>query len=821
MKDSTDYECRIHNASEDHVEPTAAHSCGMLDCEIYDSIKDIDPVVWDAVAPSATGLRHGVLQTFESSEINALRCNYLLFKNEEKKAIAKANLYQVSMDFTSIDKNLSQQARHILKKWHPDFLNFSMIECGLFAMNGDGLVVTDNDMHESVIKETVNVMQKIADERNLDLLVMRDVPLERFDLYNDILEKKGFFPVSGFANAVLDIKWDSLDDFLDALNSKDRYKLKAALKIEEKYNIRIEITNEYEKLSPQMARLWKNVNSAATEYSREQLDEKFFRCAAQLTGKRSEVVAFYSEDRLVAFMWNLVGEEDYHMADWGVDYEFPQYKEANFYRVASLLSLERAMALGKKRMQLGITNYIPKKLLSAKMQPLVYFIKHKESHEYSRTVSRMMTDAIDQPEPLDYVENTSRWSSICATASKYKSELRRIQSDYRENDCLSQVESSYDISLLQVGGMYSFYPKLMDSADQIQLSGNNYTGSMHSEGVSNSITGNTALQGFHVQSSAFFSGARQEEIKLVELLCKTLGQESAVIVGSGYMSHLAALSVLARENVAVFMDQNNSPALWDAVKLGGAEAIAYSHLDYGHLKVVMAENIHKPALIVSEGIFALEGDQADINALCEIRNIFGARLYIDESCSFGFKGERGEGLCASLALGKKVDMIAGSFSQMFGLEGGFIAGSSRVIEHVKHVSSPLLISNGIPHAVLLNITDAISLRLAKQDNMVMELVDNSRNLAMQLEKLGYSIRFNQYPIINLILGDPMLALCVQKHCLNQGIIVTALIPPIVPETSSGIRLSLHNGLSQVDGERIVSIFSAIKKDIDESNILWN
>ena len=324
-----------------------------------------------------------------------------------------------------------------------------------------------------------------------------------------------------------------------------------------------------------------------------------------------------------------------------------------------------------------------------------------------------------------------------------------------------------------------------------------------------------------VQSSAFFSGARQEEIKLVELLCKTLGQESALIVGNGYMSHLAALSVLARENVAVFMDQNNSPALWDAVKLGGAEAIAYSHLDYGHLKVVMAENIHKPALIVSEGVFALEGDQADINALCEIRNIFGARLYIDESCSFGFKGERGEGLCASLALERKVDIIAGSFSQVFGLEGGFIAGSSRVIEFIKHISSPLLFSNGIPHAVLLAIIDAITLRLARQDSIVMDLVNNSRSLANQLGKLGYSVGFNQYPIINLILGDPMLALCVQKHCLNQGIIVTALIPPIVPEASSGIRLSMHSRLNQEDVERIVSTFSMIKKDFDESKVSWN
>src|SRR5690606_21760033 len=152
------------------------------------------------------------------SGINQLVCHYMLFQQDENP-VGKANLYEVSMDFTSLDKNLSPSTRKAIKQWHPNFLNLSMIECGLFAMNGDGLVVSDRRYLPEVLTDVSKKMHQLAAEKHLDLLVFRDVPMEDFSIYEETLVPLGYKPVAGFTNAVIDITWSSLDDYLNSLNS--------------------------------------------------------------------------------------------------------------------------------------------------------------------------------------------------------------------------------------------------------------------------------------------------------------------------------------------------------------------------------------------------------------------------------------------------------------------------------------------------------------------------------------------------------------------------------------------------------------------------
>lgn len=339
-----------------------------LHYQYFTRVSDIDSAAWDSIVPRATGLKHKVLNTFEQSGINDLVCHYMLFKQGDKQ-IGKANLYEASMDLTSLDRTLDPNTRHIIKQWYPQFLNLTMIECGLFAMNGDGVVVKEATQLPDVIARINQKMHNIAAEKNLDLLVFRDVPLEQYTCYETILVPMGYSAVAGFSNAVIDIAWPSLEAYLQTLNSKDRYKLRTSMKISESFDIRIEVSSDYKHLAAEMAFLWANVNASSDDYNREQLDEAFFYEAGLNLQTDSEVILFYSGERLVAFMWNLIGDEDYLMADWGVDYDFPQYREANFYRAASLLSLKRAIELGKKRIQLGITNYTAKNCWAQRYNP--------------------------------------------------------------------------------------------------------------------------------------------------------------------------------------------------------------------------------------------------------------------------------------------------------------------------------------------------------------------------------------------------------------------------------------------------------------------
>lgn len=166
----------------------------------------------------------------------------------------------------------------------------------------------------------------------------------------------------------------------------------------ERFGLEVEVCTDYGRYAPQLAALWKNVHEKSSDYSREFLDERFFSTAAIELEGRSETLLFRWQGQIVAFMFNLFGNDDYIVLDWGVDYAFPHYKEANLYRVATLLSLERAIALGKDKMDLGITNYTPKMTLGAEIVPLVYFVRHKNDTAHSKTLSKLLANSIVQPE---------------------------------------------------------------------------------------------------------------------------------------------------------------------------------------------------------------------------------------------------------------------------------------------------------------------------------------------------------------------------------------------------------------------------------------
>lgn len=778
-----------------------------LQYQWFDSIDAIKRAHWDSVVPRATGLKHKVLQTFEHSGINQLVCHYMLFQQNENP-VAKANLYEVSMDFTSLDQNLSPGTRKIIKHWHPDFLTLSMIECGLFAMNGDGLVASDKRYLPEVITDISQRMHQTATEKNLDLLVFRDVPMEQFSVYEKALVPLGYKPVAGFTNAVIDISWPSIDDYLESLNSKDRYKLKRSLKISENFNIRVEVTSDYQHLAKELSRLWSNVNASSVDYNREQLDEAFFFESATRLNEDSEVILFYHGDDLVAFMWNLIGEEDYHMADWGVDYDFPQYREANFYRAASILSLSRAIDLGKKHMQLGMTNYVPKKLLGARMQPLVYFIKHASKPEFTSVVCRMMTDAIDQPEELDYYQSAP-WDDDIISAEVYKKRINNHVYHYGERDAFAQVEQNYDIDILKLGELYSFYPE----SERIDLHlGRSTIVNMANNpeviqaGVDSLTQGGAASEG-----SPFFSGCSSATRKLEKLIAEKLSRPRVQLFANGAAIHKAALSTILEPDSLVLMDEQNNPMLWEAVSESGCEIQTYAHKDVVQLEEALHENKNRKILIVTESVFSLFGDCADLKSICRLKKRYLARIYVDESLSFGLLGSEGEGLSMLQGVAKDVDIIAASTLPGFGIDCGFVAAPERVIEHMRHQASALLFAGGASDFTVSLLTAALDQLEKKTDDRAI-LFNQSEYLAKKLLNLDLTVIHHQFPIINVVVGDFMLALAIQKKLLNENIVVSVIGPPALPAEMTLVRISLHTDISWAQIEEIVANFEQIKAD---------
>lgn len=780
----------------------------------FDSILDIPEHQWDAVVPRATGLRYKVLQTFELSRVNNLNCHYLAFE-QDNQWIGKANLYEVSMDFASLDKNLSPHARRLIKSWFPDYLHLSMAECGLFAMNGDGIVVKDPQYLAQVIPLIHNELQHIATEKNLDLLVFRDVPLEQYSIYEKVLSPLGYEPSAGFTNAVIDICWDSIEGYLESLNSKDRYKLKTALKIEEDFGIRVEITSDYKHLAKEMADLWRNVNASSDDYNREQLDEAFFYEAGLRLQSNSEVILFYADEKLVAFMWNLVGTEDYHMADWGVDYAYPQYREANFYRAASIISLRRAIELGKQRMQLGMTNYTPKKLLGAQMQPLVYFIKHQKNPDFTTTVNRMITDAIEQPPELNYYAAGS-WPLDSMSDTEYKSIFTQKLVHYASNDAFAKIEANYDIDILKLGGMYGFYPDV-ETLDLALSTGIFVNYAAHTEVINAAKNAWSQSKAFY-SGAPFFSGESDATRDLQFKISQAVHQQAAQLLPSGNLIHQTALSPLLDSSSLVLLDEQTSPGIWEAVGPTGCEIKTFGHQDLSDLEALLTENAGRKILIVAEAAFPLFGDHTDIAALVRLKQKYGARLYVDESLTLGLNGRVSSGshyqlgLSGQLGVSDQIDIIVASTLVGFGLDAGFVAAPARVIEHIRHQSTTLLFGSSLTTTQIAVLSTALDLA-AQRLSAGSELFRKTEFLTGKLIEQGFNAALYQSPIINLIFTDFMITLAVQKKLLQLGVAVSAIGQPLLPPEMSVIHFNLNEDITWEQLEKLVDIFAGVASNI--------
>ena len=758
-----------------------------------DSLSSIPFERWHSVAPEATGLRYDVLNVFESSKINNLNCTYLTFEKAQTM-VGRTHLYEVSMDFSSMDKQISNSARQIIKHWFPNYLNLSMVESGLFAMNGPSLVVNDHRDLPEVIKLTAIELESIAKEKYLDLCVFRDVEIEHYQSYINTLKPLGYLPCAGFSNAIIDIEWQHFDDYIASRNSKTRYKLKSALKYKERFGLDVEITSKFQHLTTEMAQLWANVNASSTDYNREKLDKQFFDDFSKYQEGTHEAILFFHGKTLIAFMWNLIGINDYHMADWGVNYDFPQYKEANLYRAASVLSVKRAIELAKKKIHLGMTNYVPKKLLGAKVQPLIYFIKHIKNPEFTPVVNRMITQSIEQPDRLDYYEKTGDFPKNM-TAKAYKQIINNACFNYPDTDVLHTIESSYEIGILKLGGLYSFYPE--QHAIDIDLS-------------SCCLFYEAAVQQHiapYISQAPMFSGFNKSTQQAQTDLAVHFCQEACLLLPTGSNIHKNSFTSLLSEQSIVFLDEASPPHFWEALDACHAKIIPYPHHDIDALSQQIDITGVSSALIVTESISSTMGDCVDLHKLVKLKADKSIRIYLDESMAFGIKGN-GVGLAAEFNVLNKIDILAASCVAGFGLDCGVIASDKPCIEHIQHTCLDLIGHLGVPEHYSRQIMSDLS-RFHHIKQKIIALHQHVARFVHALKDLDFNISDTNHFIVNIFFADFMLAIAIQRKLLMSSIKCIIVAPPAVPEAMTHLQFKFNQNISAKDIDKLISTFQQI------------
>ncbi|WP_204378495.1 aminotransferase class I/II-fold pyridoxal phosphate-dependent enzyme [Agaribacterium haliotis] len=790
-----------------------------MEVKLYQSLAQLEPKHWDYAKRSVEGLDYDFLATVERSKINALKHNYALFFDEPGNTCGRANFYQVEMDFTTMDKDMSDEVKASIKSWFPNFMNFQVYEMGMFTMIGDSLDVASEEYLVPCLEQVAVHMDHYIRDQGADLLLMRDVPYDKADLYQRTLEDHGFVMCSGFTNAVLPLSWNSFDEYLASLNSKDRHKLKTSLKVEQKFGIEIEIKRDYEELAGELEMLWNKVNAKAKDYSREKLTKAFFEQSAKNLAQSSELICFRYEGKLVAFMYNVFSGDDYTMLDWGIDYDFALYNQTSLYRTASVLSLKRAIELGKKNFEMGITNYVPKKLLGAKMRPLVYFVKHKDGLRQTKAMARLLTESIDHPEVL-HVNDCGQEFEY--NADEWRAYIADRQISLSENDIFSDADKEYKKELLRIGGIYGFYPEFHSpqassiiSADgrKVTLLGtNSYLGLNSHPRVVAACMQATRAYGTGCSGSPLLNGTLDLHNQLEAELAEFVNKESAMLCSTGYQTNLAAISALCDSDTLVIMDERNHRSLYDGVRLSGADIAMFRHRDLAHAERILRRNRHRSCLWVTDSVFSMEGSVADLKTMCKLKESYGCRLFVDESHAIGVLGNGGRGVAEAQGVLDRVDIIMGTFSKSLASLGGFVAASADVIDYIKHKAGGHIFSASMPAGVVASVRAALNIIQEEPERRV-QLQQKSAYFAEQLERLGYNINFDSTPIIQLILGDETLALAAYKKFYEEGVFVNPVIPPAVPASECGFRISFMSTHEWEDLYRALEVFERLRNDL--------
>jgi 8-amino-7-oxononanoate synthase len=330
---------------------------------------------------------------------------------------------------------------------------------------------------------------------------------------------------------------------------------------------------------------------------------------------------------------------------------------------------------------------------------------------------------------------------------------------------------------------------LLDGRPVLLLCSNNYLGLADHPRVREAAAEAAMRYGAGSGASRLISGNMTIHRRLEEALAAFKGTEACVLFGSGYLANSGVVSALAREGDVVFSDALNHASIVDGCRLSRAETFVYDHCDVDHLDWGLRQAEGRGALIVTDGVFSMDGDVAPLGDIVELAHRHDARVMVDEAHGTGCIGPRGRGLVAELGLEGEVDVIVGTLGKALGSYGAYVLCDQTMAEYLINTVRTLIFSTALPPPAVAAALAALGL-LREQPRRVEKLQRNARVLREALAESGVAVEDGDTPIVPLIVGDADTAVAASDRALERGIFAPAIRPPTVPAGTSRLRLAV-------------------------------
>jgi glycine C-acetyltransferase/8-amino-7-oxononanoate synthase len=328
----------------------------------------------------------------------------------------------------------------------------------------------------------------------------------------------------------------------------------------------------------------------------------------------------------------------------------------------------------------------------------------------------------------------------------------------------------------------------LDGRPVLLLCSNNYLGLADDQRVGEAAAEAALRWGAGTGSSRLISGSMEVHRGLEAGLAEFAGYEAALLFGSGFLTNTGTIAALAGAGEVVFSDELNHASIVDGCRLARAETFVYRHADLEHLEWGLREAGGRGSLIVSDGVFSMDGDVAPLPGLLELARRHGARLMIDDAHALGALGPGGRGSVAAAGLSGEVDVVVGTLGKALGSYGAFACASAETIDFLVNSARPFIFSTAPPPPAIGAAAKALELLLAEPE-LVERLQANAATLRAALAAEGLeSDSTTQIVPVEVGEAEPTMKLC--ELALESGVFAQGIRPPTVPAGSSRLRLTV-------------------------------
>ncbi len=355
---------------------------------------------------------------------------------------------------------------------------------------------------------------------------------------------------------------------------------------------------------------------------------------------------------------------------------------------------------------------------------------------------------------------------------------------------------------------------IVNGKNVINLSSNNYLGLANHPRLREA--GKKAIDKWGMGAGAVRTiiGTMSIHEELEEKLAKFKHVEAVLVFQSGFTANAGAIPGIVDKGDVIISDELNHASIIDGCRLSRADVVRYKHSDMEDLERVINEvkDNYNIKLIITDGVFSMDGDIAKISEIVELAEKYGCLTYVDDAHSSGVLGKSGQGSAHHFGLSDRVDVQIGTLSKAIGVVGGYVAGRRNLIDWLNHRGTPFLFSTAAPPAVAAACIEAINI-LSESTELTDRMWDNANHFKKKLNELGFNTGKSETPITPVITGDDRKAVELSKRLFEEGVFAQAIVFPTVPKGGARVRTIVTAAHTKDDLDEAAAAFAKVGREL--------